>query len=301
MNELALSRESSGVEGPTRRMMRSNAMDDSTARSTTTTVHVLRTGEVEIDRSLAFREQTLHPMPYTGWFRSKEKRRWVPVSAYLIEHPRGPVLVDAGWHTAIRGNQRRHLGWLASTMYRGRLPEGQAISEQLAALGLAPADLACVVLSHLHSDHASGLELVEDAPRILVSEPEWDARDGFVYIPSMWQGIDVEPFALEDIPHGPFGRGLDLFGDGSVYLVYTPGHTEGHVSVLAKTASGWVLLAGDVGYASRSWEEHVLPGVTTNDEDMEASLAWVRSFAERDDCTAALANHDPNASPATFG
>ena len=86
-------------------------------------------------------------------------------------------------------------------------------------------------------------------------------------------GVDLESFALEVIPYGPLGRGLDLFGDGSVYLVYTPGHSEGHVSVLARTDSGWVLLAGDVGYASRSWEEHVLPGVTTSDADMDASLS----------------------------
>ena len=280
--------------------MSSITIDETASKSTTTTVHVLQSGEVNIDRALAFRERTLHPMPYTGWFRSKEKRIWVPVSAYLIEHPEGPVLVDTGWHTDVRTNQRSHLGWLAWSMYRGRLLEGQAISEQLAALGFPPEDLAAVVLSHLHADHVIGVGLVEDAPRIVVSEPEWDARTDFGYVPSMWDGVDLEPFALEEIPFGPAGRGLDFFGDGTVYLVYTPGHSEGHVSVLAWTESGWVLLGGDVGYAASSWEDHVLPGVTTSDEDMDASLAWVRAFAAREDCVVALANHDPAVSPVTF-
>lgn len=266
-----------------------------------TTVHVLQTGAVNIDRALAFRERTWHPAPYTGWFRPKSKRAWVPVSTYLIEHPEGPVLVDTGWHTDVRSNQRAHLGLLASSMYWGRLPEGKAIYEQLSGLGVSPADLRAVVLSHLHSDHVSGLEHVADAEEILVSRPEWDARNDFGYIPSMWDGIEIDSFELEDIPFGPFETGLDLFGDGAIYLVYTPGHSQGHVSVLANTASGWVLLAGDVGYASRSWEEGILPGVTTSDEEMAASLDWVSEFAAREDCVAALANHDPEVSPVTIG
>lgn len=63
--------------------------------------------------------------------------------------------------------------------------------------------------------------------------------------------------------------------------------------------SNW--LAGDVGYASRSCEERLLPGVTTRDEVMAASLAWVDEFAAREDCVMALANHDPDVSPVTFG
>ncbi|KTG13316.1 N-acyl homoserine lactonase family protein [Haloferax profundi] len=272
-----------------------------TQETTQTTVHVLHTGAVNIDRALAFREQSLHPMPYTGWLRPKSKRMWAPVSAYLIDHPEGPVLVDAGWHSDVRTDQRGHLGFLSSTMYWGRLPAGQAVHEQLASLGVRPEDLEYVVMSHLHSDHASGLEHVRDAKHIVVSTPEWDARTDFGYIPSMWDGIDVTPFDLAEIPFGPFKQGLDLFGDGLVYLVFTPGHSAGHVSVLTKTGAGWVLLAGDVGYAAKSWEDGILPGVTTDDRDMHASLTWVKDFAARDDCVAAFANHDPDVTPTTIG
>jgi N-acyl homoserine lactone hydrolase len=267
----------------------------------TTTVHVLHTGEVNIDRALAFRERTWHPMPYTGWFRPSSKRLWVPVSAYLIEHPRGPVLVDTGWHSDIRTNQRHHLGFVPWTMYRGRLPDGMAVHEQLAGLGITPNNLEYVVLSHLHSDHVSGLAHVADANEILVSRTEWDARNRFEYIPSMWDGTGMRRYEFEEIPFGPSRQGLDLFGDGSIYLVHTPGHSEGHVSVVTRTSAGWVLLAGDVGYAARSWEEHVLPGVTTDDAVMDASLAWVRTFTERDDCVGAFANHDPAVDPTTVG
>jgi glyoxylase-like metal-dependent hydrolase (beta-lactamase superfamily II) len=262
---------------------------------------VLHTGTVRIDRALAFRERTRHPAPYTGWFRPRSTRLTLPVSAYLVDHPDGLVLVDTGWHADVRTNQRSHLGLLASTMYSGDLPPGRAVHEQLAALGVDPADLACVVLSHLHSDHVSGLEHVADARRTVVGRPEWDARDGFGYVPSMWEGINVEPLDFEPLPHGPFGRGVDLFGDGALLVVHTPGHTPGHASVLVRTSEGWVLLAGDVGYAASSWENHVLPGFTSDDAEMDASLSWVRDFAARDDCAAAFANHDPGVRPTTVG
>lgn len=281
--------------------MSSTPITETRSRSDTTTVHVLHTGEVTIDRALAFREQTRHPMPYTGWFRSKKKRITVPVSSYLIDHPEGYVLVDTGWHTDIRKHQRAHLGRLAYSMYQGRLPARQAVTEQLAGMGIEPADLSFVVLSHLHSDHASGVGLVEDASRIIVSDREWAARNDFGYIPSMWERIEIEPFAFEDLPYGPFGQALDLYGDGSIILVYTPGHSKGHLSVLTRTEAGWVLLVGDVGYASISWEQLILPGVTTGDEEMLVSLKWVRKVAEREDVAAVLANHDPEVPGVTIG
>jgi N-acyl homoserine lactone hydrolase len=69
-------------------------------------VHVLNTGKVYIDRALAYKEKTLHPIPFTGWLRGKTKKMWVPVSSYLIEHPKGLILVDTGWHEEIRFNQK---------------------------------------------------------------------------------------------------------------------------------------------------------------------------------------------------
>jgi N-acyl homoserine lactone hydrolase len=54
-------------------------------------VHVWHTGNVYIDQALAFREKSFHPVPYSGWLRGKSKKRWVPVSSYLIEHPKGRI------------------------------------------------------------------------------------------------------------------------------------------------------------------------------------------------------------------
>lgn len=218
---------------PSRRLLINNMIEKATAEPAlknsleSIDVRVFHTGSVYIDRALAFREKTLHPMPYTGWFRPKSKKLWVPVSVYLINHPDGLVLVDTGWHTDIRKNQRKHLGFLPSTMFKGQLPAGKAIHEQLKSVGISDTDLEYVVLTHLDSDHVSGIQHVSNAKNLIVSEPEWDARGEFRYNPSMWDGVDIDQFGLEEIPYGPYNKGLDLFGDGRVYLVYTPGHSAG--------------------------------------------------------------------------
>lgn len=154
-------------------------------------------------------------------------------------------------------------------------------------------EIDIVLLSHLHSDHVSGVAHVQDAKKILTSELEWKAahkRAG--YIKSMWKGVKIDTFSLKPIPFGPYQLGLDLFNDGSIYLVHTPGHSDGMFSVLIKTEKGWLLLASDVGYSEKSWKEMVLPGVTVNQKAARLSLEWIKSFSEREDCIQVLANHD---------
>src|SRR5690554_3435536 len=166
-------------------------------------VHVLHTGKVYIDKALAYKEKSLHPMPYTGWLRGEEKKMWVPVSSYLIEHPKGLILVDTGWHEEMRTNQKKHLGRLAYSMYRGELREGDSIIDKLNTLGVKSNDIDFVLLTHLHSDHVSGLKHLLDAKKILTSELEWKAANKKMgYIKSMWKGVPIETFDLEDISYG---------------------------------------------------------------------------------------------------
>lgn len=264
-------------------------------------LHVMHCGDVTLDRALPFREETWHPAPYTGLFRSKDKRVTMPCSSYLLEHPDGLVLVDTGWHEQVRTDLRGQIGFLNSLAFTGRLPQGAAVHEQLQARGIDPRRLEYVLLSHLHADHVSGLHHVRDAKRILTSELEWDAAQReFGYVRKMWEGIPIDTFSLEEVAFGPYGKGFDLFGDGLITLVFTPGHTRGHHAVVVKTERGYVLLAGDVGYATRSWREFILPGVLADKQQAIDSLRWVQAFEQREDCVAVLANHDPDVRPGVF-
>lgn len=129
-------------------------------------------------------------MVWTGAFRSKNHLVEAPVSVYLIEHPKGLVLIDTGWHTDNREHQFKNLRhqYFAN---KAVLPEGQAVYEQLEKMGIRPKDLDFVMLSHLHCDHADGLRLVKDAKRIMVSDLEYKAasRDKIRYLAHEWKGV----------------------------------------------------------------------------------------------------------------
>lgn len=264
---------------------------------TTINIQILHTGSVVVDEALPFHHEGDSPIAWTGLFRGKKHQVTLPVSAYLIEHPKGRILIDTGWHTDNREHQLRNLSF-QYPVNKAVLPKGQAISEQLDARGLKPSDLDLVLMSHLHCDHADGLRLVKDAKKILVSQEEWDSanRDHVKYLHHEWKGVNVETFALEETGEGPFGRAWDVFGDGSVVMIWIPGHSDGLCATRVKnTETGkYVLLAADAGYAEKSWKENLTPGVVNNRDQAQKSLDWVKSVSEDPNCIKVLANHDPN-------
>lgn len=263
-------------------------------------IHILHCGSVWVDRAVPFYEKTLHPMPYTGFFRGENKKVRLPVSAYLIEHPKGLVLIDTGWHTDVRKDGgREHLGLLHWLINKADLPEGQAVTEQLAKLGYQPSDIDYLVMSHLHTDHASGMQLLKDARKILVSRQEWHEtkRRKLTYLPAMWDGLDIEIFDFQKSDYGNERKAFDLFGDDSVVFVNTPGHTLGLAATLVQNNGKFVLLASDVGYAEKSWKEMLLPGVQVDKQKVKASLEWVGMMSQHPDCIKVIANHDPEIKP----
>lgn len=257
-------------------------------------IHVLHTGLVKVDKGLPFHGLYRNPLAFTGLFRTAKNQITIPVSSYLIEHPKGLVLIDTGWNKQVRQSNWAELG-LQVQINTGYLPNGWAIDERLSALGYQPQDIDYVLLSHLHCDHVSGLRHVAKARHILVSEDEWKSANKLplVYLPKQWRGIDVETYQYQNTNIGPYGKSYDLFGDGSLLQVYTPGHSAGLTSTLIRGKDNrYVLLASDVGYAQKSWEEMLTPGICINRKKAITSLGWVREKAHTVDCIAALANHD---------
>lgn len=262
----------------------------------TINIHVLHTGLVRVDRALPFHGLYRNPLAFTGLFRSAKNQVTLPVSSYLIEHPKGLVLIDTGWNTTIRQSNWRELG-VQMQINTGYLPAGWAINERLATLGYRPSDLDVVLMSHLHCDHASGLPLVKDAKRILVSQREWQVANHtpLVYLPHEWHDVPIQTYNYQSTNIGPFHQAYDVFGDGSLLQVATPGHASGMSATLIRGANDqYILLAADVGYSQKSWEAMLTPGICTDRKAAITSLGWVREMAHDSRCLAALANHDPN-------
>lgn len=258
-------------------------------------IHVLQTGSTLVSSAVPDRSSHTWAYAYTDLFQRRSRRVSVPVKCFLVETQGHRVLVDTGWSAECVIRPMRHLGfglWFASEPV---LKEGEAVPAQLDRLGLSPSDLDAIVLTHLDCDHASGLVPLKGAKHIYCSEEEWRHAQGrdVRYNPAFWRGVNMETLCMADDRAAPFGRSCDLFGDGSVKVVLTPGHSEGSVAVLARGETGYAAFIGDDSYNRRSWEGQKLPGPVWSVPDMRRTLEWVRRVSEDPSCIGIYAAHDP--------
>lgn len=263
-------------------------------------IHVMKCGEVGVDPAVPRRSVSGNPVAYTGLFRSCKRRIWIPVFTYLIEHPMGNVLIDTGWSSEVREHPVHAESlrlWLTS---KPGLPENSAVDEQLAKRGLKPEDLHYVILTHLDVDHANGLMLVRNAQHIMASAREIAAADGhdLRYLKRQWKGMQIEKISFQKTGYGITGRSCDLFGDGTVQIIETPGHTAGSLTALVSRNGKSVLIAGDTGYEKKSWRENSLPGPVYDKAQMRKALGWVKEMEQSGSLI--LASHDPEISEQTI-
>jgi glyoxylase-like metal-dependent hydrolase (beta-lactamase superfamily II) len=227
----------------------------------------------------------------------------VPIPAYAIEHPGvGLVLVDTGFHGSVAEDPGANMGALVGRLVGGRIKMSarDAVPDQLRARGLDPKDVKVVVMTHLHFDHASGVVQFPDAT-FIVTAREWaSATDG----PQLRRGYVQRQFdhgfdwRLVDFD-GPdvssyagFGRSLDLFGDGSVRLLYTPGHTLGHMSLALRLRNGEFLIAADAIYTMRTLRESVMPYGAQDEHEFRRSLRELQRYAEQTPDAVIVPGHD---------
>lgn len=258
------------------------------------TIHALNCGEVGVDPAVPDRSVSRNALAYTGLFRSSKYRIWLPVKAFLIDHPKGKVLVDTGWDSKVRAHPIGAISfpmWFAS---KPRLPEGMAVDEQLDRLGIKPEELDYVVLTHMDIDHDSGLRLVKSARRLLASEEELQAVNSHQirYVQRPLKKVSLKPIPFKDDITAPFGKSWDMFNDNSIIIYFTPGHSQGSVSLKVSGSNGFALIVGDTGYNRRSWSELCIPGPVYDRQAMKKALIWVQMQGSRKNCLAILAAHD---------
>jgi N-acyl homoserine lactone hydrolase len=173
----------------------------------------------------------------------------IPVLSYLVEHAKGTLVFDTGLHTDMRVDPVARIGGLAD-FFASELAADTAVHERTTALEVDP-DL--IVCSHLHFDHCGGNALLGDVP-VVVQRAEWEAAHG---------GDAGAGYLAADFDTGQDLRLVDgehdVFGDGSVVCVPTPGHTAGHQSLRVRTAGREVVLTGDACYFRESLDTSRLP------------------------------------------
>jgi glyoxylase-like metal-dependent hydrolase (beta-lactamase superfamily II) len=225
----------------------------------------------------------------------------IPIQAFLVEHPEvGLVLIDTGLHSSVAVKPRENFGRVTILAFRDlQMEAGQALPAQLRERGLEPSAVKAVVMTHLHVDHASGISEFPDAT-FVVSKAEWEAATSqgqthgyvtrqfdhaFDYRLLDFEGPDTSSFA-------GFARSFDLFGDGSVHAVYTPGHTLGHMSVVLRTARGEVLVAGDAMYLRRTLDDTHPPHRIEDEHLFRRSLREIRQYATETPDALIIPGHD---------
>jgi len=202
-----------------------------------------------------------------------------PVPAYLIETATERVLIDTGLNPAAIADPAAYYG-RPDVFSVTTLEQEQSVAEQLDVEGLTK-----VVLTHLHWDHVGGLRLIPTSVPIVLQRSEWQAGqdDAAVqrnfFLPRDYRD-DQREVVLVDGDH-------DLLGDGSVELLFTPGHTPGHQSVRI----GAVVLGGDVSHFASGLDDHRFPVFAADHEQQGHSAERLRAM--RDAGLTVIPGHDP--------
>ncbi|MGI2264080.1 N-acyl homoserine lactonase family protein [Staphylococcus cohnii] len=230
--------------------------------------------------------------------RSNRHRIEVPVTCYLIEHPKGNILFDTGFDKSVEGIKYDMPGFMRKNKVAvPNVPTGYTIDNRLKALGFKSKDIDYVILSHLDGDHAGGLHMVKNAKNIIVSESELKAakKISVRYNSKFWKDTLIKPFTFKNSPIGPENKAFDLFEDGSIILVHTPGHSKGLTSILVNSLidNKYIVLAGDVGDVRMNWEKLILPGIIDNKAKALSSLKWLQGISYNENCKGIFVNHDP--------
>ena len=274
-------------------------------------IHVLRTGEVHVSPYLPFGGDDCSIIKASGITTPKKDWIWLPVFSYLIEHPKGLILFDTGWHRDMspegvydKRAQIKSLGsWFLYQINQGRIVKGEAINEHLEQMGIKASDLDYVLLSHLDCDHVNGLRHVRDAKHILVSRADMTGTRRFSFQIRIrfqkrwWDAVGLNTFEWNGT-EGPVGKSYDVLGDGSLIMVNIPGHSEGLCALKVKNTEGkYVLLFSDGGYATKSWRDMITSGITLDKKQQRQSLQWIREQSLSPDCIESLATHDTDVKP----
>jgi N-acyl homoserine lactone hydrolase len=234
------------------------------------------------------------------------RSQWLalPIPAFLVHHPSaGPFLVDTGLHPSIASRPAENLGRVVANFSKPELEPGKDLPSQLRARGIDAKSIDLVVMTHLHFDHASGMSEFPGATFVL-TEAEWTAATtesrpfmhGYRHAHYDY-AFDYRTLSYDSgrvSSYSTFGRTFDLFGDGSVRLASTPGHSAGHQSVICRLRDRDLVIAGDAIYTIGQLNDAPEPPRPLDRHTWRRSAQELRLFARQYPQAVIIPGHDPD-------
>ncbi|MFL5871276.1 MAG: N-acyl homoserine lactonase family protein [Solirubrobacterales bacterium] len=269
----------------------------------TVTVEPLKVGEFQVPPAYLEGAKRFTTARMLGIGVPRSKWHWIPVQAFAIRHPSaGVFLVDTGLHPSVVDKPAENLGRAVASFGKPRLAAGEDLPSRLRAEGVDPKGIRLVVMTHMHFDHTSAMSEFAGAT-FIVSEEEWTAASTdprpFMrgYRPAHYDyAFDYRTLSYDSdkvTSYASFGRTFDLFGDGSVRLASTPGHTAGHQSVICRLADRDLVIAGDAVYTFAQLEGGAEPPRPVDLHNWRRSLRELQLFARNYPQAVIIPGHDP--------
>jgi N-acyl homoserine lactone hydrolase len=222
-----------------------------------------------------------------GSLSAPDQSRWspgvnvgVPIdlsdNCYLIHNTQGWFLWDTGLADALAAKP----DGIKDAKSGLELKRTKTLASQLEQLGVKPADIKGIGISHTHPDHIGN---VEEFPQVMlyVQKAEYD-----------WPNADGTPRFKPEHPVTKLDGDHDVFGDGSVVIISTPGHTPGHQSLLVRLPkTGAVVLSGDAAHFQSNWDNRRVPPFNFSKEQTLASMQRIADILAKDHAQLWI-NHD---------
>jgi N-acyl homoserine lactone hydrolase len=198
-------------------------------------------------------------------------------NCYLIKHADGWFLWDTGIPDAVAAMPN---GLAPSDPKAVSWHRPKTLAAQLDQLGVKPSDIQAMAVSHTHPEHIGNVEMFPTT-MLYVQQAEYD-----------WPAANNEPRFKPEHPVTKLEGDRDVFGDGSVTILSTPGHTPGHQSLLVRLPhTGAVVLSGDAVHFKSNWDNRAVPSLNFSKEQTLASMQKISETLTREDAQLWI-NHD---------
>jgi N-acyl homoserine lactone hydrolase len=212
----------------------------------------------------------------------------IQIYAHVLRHPtHGLFMVDTGVSKRlVQDPAGVGVGWVVRQF--SPIKKMQIRQDTLSIINSESIPLKGIFLTHLHLDHISGMpDVPKDIPIYTGPGEAGGKKLENVFVQGMedrfFEGrSEIQEFQFTRDPDGKLDGVVDIFGDGSLFAILTPGHTAGHLSFVVRTPNGPVLLTGDACHTRWGWENGVEPGSYTFDRESEQrSLRALKALSER--------------------